>query len=148
MVALTPSERRGALTLVVLLLIGAGHDLWRARTRAIGPAPPGAAPRPAPDHAPSDSIAGGPAHGPGGTGRAGPGPPARPPGRGGPHPARGRGLGAPSRRALCTACGLRRGRDPDDSDTAISACPARCGRRPRAAGGAAAASRARHGRPT
>lgn len=31
MLALTPSERRGALVLVVLLLIGAGHDLWRAR---------------------------------------------------------------------------------------------------------------------
>ena len=40
MLALTPSERRGALVLVVLLLVGAGHDLWRAR--ATGGAPPDA----------------------------------------------------------------------------------------------------------
>ncbi len=79
MVALTPSERRGALTLVVLLLIGAGHDLWRARTRVTGPAPPGAAARPAPDDARSDSIADAPSQGPGGTDRAAPVPAARPP---------------------------------------------------------------------
>ena len=30
MLALTPAERRGALVLVVLLLLGAAHDLWRA----------------------------------------------------------------------------------------------------------------------
>jgi competence protein ComEA len=28
--ALTPAERRGALVVVVLLALGAGHDLWRA----------------------------------------------------------------------------------------------------------------------
>ena len=38
MLALTPSERRGALVLVLLLLIGAGHDLWRAHERAPGAA--------------------------------------------------------------------------------------------------------------
>lgn len=38
MLALTPSERRGALVLVLLLLIGAGHDLWRAHERTPGPA--------------------------------------------------------------------------------------------------------------
>lgn len=31
MLDLTPGERRGALTLLVLLLIGTGHDLWLAR---------------------------------------------------------------------------------------------------------------------
>ena len=30
MEALTPSERRGALVVVCLLALGAGHDLWRA----------------------------------------------------------------------------------------------------------------------
>ncbi len=30
MLALTPSERRGALVLVLLLALGAAHDLWRA----------------------------------------------------------------------------------------------------------------------
>lgn len=44
MLALTPSERRGALVLVLLLLIGAGHDLWRARGPSAG-APRGEAPR-------------------------------------------------------------------------------------------------------
>jgi competence protein ComEA len=46
---LTSAERRGALVLIVLLLIGAGHDLWRcfrARPAAgpvsLAPATPGA----------------------------------------------------------------------------------------------------------
>jgi competence ComEA-like helix-hairpin-helix protein len=30
MLALTPAERRGALTVALLLVIGAGYDLWRA----------------------------------------------------------------------------------------------------------------------
>ncbi len=30
MEALTPAERRGALVVVLLLALGAGHDLWRA----------------------------------------------------------------------------------------------------------------------
>ncbi len=38
MLALTPAERRGALVLVVLLLLGAAHDLWRA-AGARSPAP-------------------------------------------------------------------------------------------------------------
>jgi competence ComEA-like helix-hairpin-helix protein len=42
--ALTPAERRGALVVVVLLAIGAGHDLWRA-TRPL-PAVPRAGPAP------------------------------------------------------------------------------------------------------
>ncbi len=29
--ALTTAERRGALTVVLLLVLGAGHDLWQAR---------------------------------------------------------------------------------------------------------------------
>src|SRR5260370_454556 len=141
MVALTPSERRGALTLVVLLLIGAGHDLWRGRPRAPPPAPRGRFPLRNPRAERADCTL---------EPRLRPAirfKPARPSSDNEP----GSRLTMPkavSRRALCTACGLRRGGDPDDSDTAISACPARCGRRPRAAGGAAAASRARPGSPT
>ena len=40
MMALTPAERRGALVLVGLLLIGAAHDLWKA-TRSHPPPPAG-----------------------------------------------------------------------------------------------------------
>ena len=36
--ALTPAERRGAIVVVLLLALGAGHDLWRA-SRPL-PAPP------------------------------------------------------------------------------------------------------------
>lgn len=35
----TPSERRGATTVVLLLLIGAGWDLWRGRHPTLAPAP-------------------------------------------------------------------------------------------------------------
>ena len=52
---LNDSERRGALVLVLLLAIGAGHDLWRARRPRAGPAqapaPQAPDPRPAPDSA-------------------------------------------------------------------------------------------------
>ncbi len=76
MLALTPSERRGALVLVLLLLIGAAHDLWRAHGpaagRAAGPReerpapldpPPGAA-APDPDSAASAGAGGSPGTGP------------------------------------------------------------------------------------
>ena len=53
MLALTPSERRGALVLVLLLLIGAGHDLWRARGPSAG-VPRG--PAPGPERARSDAA--------------------------------------------------------------------------------------------
>ena len=40
MSALTPDERRGGLVLVLLLLIGAGWDAWRAiRPRFVSPGP-------------------------------------------------------------------------------------------------------------
>jgi competence protein ComEA len=39
LLALTPSERRGATVVVLLLAIGAGHDLWRARHPRLAPAP-------------------------------------------------------------------------------------------------------------
>jgi competence protein ComEA len=50
MLVLNASERRGALILVLLLAIGAGHDLWRAqRPRAsMPPAPAMEAPGPRP----------------------------------------------------------------------------------------------------
>ncbi|MEK7330565.1 MAG: helix-hairpin-helix domain-containing protein [Candidatus Eisenbacteria bacterium] len=54
MEALTPAERRGALIVVLLLALGAGHDLWRASRPLPGLAPAGAptaeplAPRPVP----------------------------------------------------------------------------------------------------
>ena len=49
MLALTPAERRGALVLIVLLLLGAAHDLWRAAgTRSHAP----------PDPSPADDRAG------------------------------------------------------------------------------------------
>jgi competence protein ComEA len=90
MLALTPSERRGALVLVVLLLIGAAHDLWRARDPAAeraaaareGPAAAAETqPRPAdadPD-APESARADG---APDSSRPAPPQPPARPPRRG------------------------------------------------------------------
>lgn len=53
MLALTPSERRGALVLVLLLLIGAGHDLWRARGMSTESAP--ARERARRDAAPADA---------------------------------------------------------------------------------------------
>jgi competence protein ComEA len=38
---MTPDERRGALLLAALLLLGAGHDLWRLkRDRVTPPVPP------------------------------------------------------------------------------------------------------------
>lgn len=43
MEALTPAERRGAMIVVVLLAIGAGHDLWRA-TRPLPSAVPDVVP--------------------------------------------------------------------------------------------------------
>jgi competence protein ComEA len=52
--ALTPAERRGALVVMCLLALGAGHDLWRASRPLPGPATAGApaaepaAPRPVP----------------------------------------------------------------------------------------------------
>lgn len=66
MEALTPAERRGALLVVLLLALGAGHDLWRAsRPLPAGPAgagvPPAAAPSPAGDAAPAPRSADGPA---------------------------------------------------------------------------------------
>lgn len=40
MPALTPEERRGALTIVLLFALGAAHDLWRARhPRMVAPLP-------------------------------------------------------------------------------------------------------------
>jgi competence protein ComEA len=39
LLALTPSERRGATVVVLLLAIGAGHDLWRARHPRLAPPP-------------------------------------------------------------------------------------------------------------
>ena len=53
---LTSAERRGALVLITLLLIGAGHDLWRCfRARpAAGPAWPAPA---APGSVPADTAA-------------------------------------------------------------------------------------------
>ncbi len=36
MLDLTPGERRGALTLLVLLLLGTAHDLWQARQPPVG----------------------------------------------------------------------------------------------------------------
>ena len=36
MLDLTPGERRGALTLLVLLLLGTAHDLWQARQPPLG----------------------------------------------------------------------------------------------------------------
>lgn len=52
MLVLNASERRGALVLVLLLAIGTGHDLWRARrpraSLAPVPAPGAPDPRPAP----------------------------------------------------------------------------------------------------
>jgi competence protein ComEA len=44
--ALTPEERRGAITIVVLLMLGAAHDLWRVRHPLIAPPLP---PAPATD---------------------------------------------------------------------------------------------------
>jgi len=44
--ALNAAERRGALVVLLLLAIGAGHDLWRARPRPRG-APVEALPAPA-----------------------------------------------------------------------------------------------------
>lgn len=58
MPVLTPDERRGAATVVLLLCLGAGHDLWRLwtapRDRGPGaPAPAVVEPRPAaPDSGP------------------------------------------------------------------------------------------------
>lgn len=39
MQALTPAERRGAMIVVLLLAIGAGYDLWRARSPRLAPVP-------------------------------------------------------------------------------------------------------------
>ncbi len=39
MEALTPAERRGALVVVLLLALGAGHDLWRAVGSPPAPGP-------------------------------------------------------------------------------------------------------------
>lgn len=36
MLDLTPGERRGAFTLLVLLLLGTAHDLWQARQPPVG----------------------------------------------------------------------------------------------------------------
>lgn len=36
MLDLTPGERRGALTLLVLLVLGTAHDLWQARQPPVG----------------------------------------------------------------------------------------------------------------
>jgi competence protein ComEA len=59
MLVLNASERRGALVVVLLLAIGAGHDLWRARRPRAGtpppPAPAAPDPRPAAD---SGAVAG------------------------------------------------------------------------------------------
>jgi competence ComEA-like helix-hairpin-helix protein len=61
--ALTPAERRGALVVVLLLALGAGHDLWRAtrplpRAEGAG-APTMARPEPqAPGDAPAPAAAG------------------------------------------------------------------------------------------
>lgn len=65
--ALTPAERRGAIVVVLLLALGAGHDLWRA-SRPI-PAPPsdargvGAAPIEAWSGEPGGDEGAGGAHG-------------------------------------------------------------------------------------
>jgi competence ComEA-like helix-hairpin-helix protein len=61
---LTPEERRGAVALVIILLLGAGHDAWRARrmrlelrdaTRVPASLPAPAAPRA--DHADAVPLA-------------------------------------------------------------------------------------------
>lgn len=62
----TSSERRGALALVALLLLGTGWDLWRARRP---PAPPPPAPRAAVAASPDSGAAP-----PGGAGGASPRP--------------------------------------------------------------------------
>jgi competence protein ComEA len=49
MLALTPAERRGALTVALLLVIGSAYDLWRARAPLAPldpPAPSGVLPAP------------------------------------------------------------------------------------------------------
>ncbi len=59
MIDLTPAERRGALVFVLVLALGAGWDLWRARhpeLRALPIAPP-----PAPQAASPAPLTAGPA---------------------------------------------------------------------------------------
>jgi competence protein ComEA len=57
--ALTPAERRGALVVVCLLALGAGHDLWRASRPLPGDTSGGAptAEPPAPRSVPGDTVA-------------------------------------------------------------------------------------------
>lgn len=66
MEALTPAERRGALIVVLLLALGAVHDLWRASRPLPGdPAPGVAVPGGAPGDRTPDGLA--PARGEAGT---------------------------------------------------------------------------------
>jgi competence protein ComEA len=59
--ALTPAERRGALVVMCLLALGAGHDLWRATRPLPGTATAGApaAEPPAPRPVAGETVASG-----------------------------------------------------------------------------------------
>lgn len=54
---LTPSERRGAATVVLLLAIGAGWDLWRAAHPALTPEPDPGTTLAVPDRGRADAAA-------------------------------------------------------------------------------------------
>ncbi len=65
---LTPSERRGALVVVVVLALGAGHDLWRAAHPDLRPLASGPRIRAGGGEAmPADSTAAAGAEGPAGS---------------------------------------------------------------------------------
>lgn len=74
MLDLTPGERRGALMLLVLLLLGTIHDLWQARqppvglppalSRPAGSSASGSQPTPAAVGSPSPAATAPPARGP------------------------------------------------------------------------------------
>jgi competence ComEA-like helix-hairpin-helix protein len=56
--ALTPAERRGALVVLCLLVLGTGRDLWRATRPPLVPSPPTSAERADSPAAAPDSAAG------------------------------------------------------------------------------------------